>query len=200
MQKIAMIEDIPELVFRAYSKPEYAGRFVSNGQFRLGKLHLYRDIEDKSRADETEGLGHYKDKDGIHEHFQFGNQIYLISFSTIDVDKDFLREKMGNAVITINSLEKLITDINEYLNANGYATFGGVKGRRIQYNKGGVVSEELDEMDRAILSVTQKPEWFSPECEYRLFVIINEQKCTRPLNDYIEINLGKKLPYAEIAT
>ena len=197
MQK-EMTDDKPNSLLRDFGEPMYAEGFLSKGEFRLGKLQLYQNTENKNRVDVTEGYGYYRDENNIHEHSEFGGYIYLLSLATITVDIDYLKNKMGGSVVRINSVEQFVLDINEYLNTNGYSTFGGVKGRFVQYNKGRVISDELDEMDRAILSVTQKPECFSQENEYRLFVIINHQRCAKPLNDYIYINLGKKLDYAEL--
>jgi hypothetical protein len=193
-----MTEDIPNSLLRDFGEPQYVERFIARGEFRLGKLQLYRNTEVKNRADLTEGFGYYRDENGIHENFEFGGHIYLLSLATLKVDIDYLKNKMGGSVVCINSVEQFMLDIHEYLMSNGYPIFGSVKGRFVQYNKGGVISDELDEMDRAILSIAQKPEYYSQESEYRLFVIINHRRCTKPLHDYIDINLGKKLDYAEL--
>ena len=74
-----MSTTFPDILYRAYKKTEYAKSFVFEGRFRLGKLQIYRDIEDRNRADCTEGKGYYQDKDGIHEHFELGGDIYLLS-------------------------------------------------------------------------------------------------------------------------
>ncbi len=188
----------PNILYRAYKKKEYAEEFVFNGKFRLGKLQMYHCVEDKNRIDQTEGQGHYLDTNGIHEHFELGNDVYLLSLSTDEVDLDYLEIKMGGHIVKINDSNKLAQDIEDYLNSSGYVTFGGIKGNYIKYNKGETIGDDLDEMDRAILSVTQKPTTFEPECEFRLFTILNTQRCTPPSDGYIKINFGKSLDYAEI--
>jgi len=195
---IAMGEMFPIVLYRAYKKSEYAEKFVYEGIFFIGKLEGYRDIEDQCRADNSEGLGYYQDNDGIHEHSELIGDIYLLSLSTNEVDLDFLSRKMGRNIIKINDPGMLAKDIENYLHNNGYGTFGGVKGEYIQYNKGESIEGELSEMDRAVLSVTQKPKGFSPECEYRLFTNLNSQWCFPPSSGYIGINLRKRLDYADI--
>ena len=193
-----MSKTFPGILYRAYQKIEHAEKFVTDGAFRLGKLQIYRDLEDRSRTDRTEGRGHYLDRDGIHENFELGGDIYLLSLSTDEVDLAYLKGKMGRNIVKISDPEVLIKDIENYLVSNGYVTFGGVKGDYIQYTKGGTIEKELNESDRAKLSVIQKPDMFLSECEYRLYTILNSQRSALPPNGYLDINLGKSLDYAEV--
>lgn len=188
----------PKLLYRAFTDLCHAQQFVDEGRFRIGRLDKYRTVENAARVDSSEGLGHYVDADGISEHFEFGNAIYILCCSSENVDLAVLRRKMGPFVIQINDPEQLARDIAAFLHENNVKLFGEIQCRMVSYTKGKLNIDKLDAMERAELSIVQKPPFFAEDCEQRLYAIINTH-CPAPLmTTDIEINLERSLPYVEI--
>lgn len=152
------------------------------------------------RVDATEGLGHYVDKDGINVHFQVGLPIYLLCCSGKNIDLTFLRRKMGPAVVRIKDPKQLASDITGYLTEIKIKLFGDVQCHAVQYTKNTIIEEELDSSRRADLSVVQKHSCFAQEQEQRLHAEINVACSTHILASYIEIDLSRPLPYAELVS
>jgi hypothetical protein len=50
----------PTFLYRAYTKKCYAEDFALLGQFRLGNLRIYVDMENEERRDHSEGRGHFQ--------------------------------------------------------------------------------------------------------------------------------------------
>jgi hypothetical protein len=193
---MGILHDIQTPLFRAFSKERYAIDF-SGGKFRLRALSEYRSIEDTSRQDAAEGYGHYKDRYGHDWNFEFGGRIYLLCLARPEVDKDYLRERMGPYIVKINDSAELAHDIERSLHAKGVETFNGVHAGAVQYTKGHTVIKELDPMRRAFLSVMQKPESYSSEHEYRFFTILNEDERI-PAREFIDVDVGVPLRYVQV--
>lgn len=185
------------LLYRAFTAESYATEFLA-GRFRMRRVDQYREIEDAARVDATEGLGHYVDGIGVNEHFELGNPIYVLCCSAADVDLRFLRSKMGSFVVRISDPAQLATDITYSLKQSGMKIFGDTKCRAVEYTKGSRIEDNLDEMERAELSVVQKPPLFSEEKEHRLFVVTNVDCLAQSMPAHISISLQRPLPYAEI--
>ena len=49
--------EFPDFCYRAFDCEKYARQFLNEGSFRLGCRFIYRDIENKTRRDLTEGHG-----------------------------------------------------------------------------------------------------------------------------------------------
>ncbi len=190
------LNDIQIPLFRAFSEECYAADFAT-GKFRLSVLTQYRSIEDISRQDSEEGHGHYKDRHGHDWNFELGGRIYILCLSRPEVDQKYLREHMGAFIVQVNDPAKLACDIELSLRKQGIKTFNGVHGGLVKYTKGRMVIEELDPIKRAFLSVTQKPESYAPEYEYRLFTILNEDPKT-PARDFINIDVGAPFNYVQV--
>jgi hypothetical protein len=185
-------------LLRAFSQERFAVDFVQ-GKLRFGLLERYRQIEDGSRQDRSEGYGHFLDAQNQAWHVEFGGPIYVLCFSRPEVEFKFLRDRMGLFVVRLGDPVALARDVETYMASHGIRTFNGVHGRPVEYNKGMVVSRELDAMQRAILSVTQKPAQYRQECEYRLFTIVNQHPQS-PVAEFVNIDLGAPIQSAELLT
>ncbi len=184
-------------LYRAFTAENHARDFVA-GRFRIGRLDMYRDIEDAARSDATEGYGYYVDGSGVSEYFELGNPVYILCCSGGDIDLSFLKSKMGPFVIKIANPAQLATDIADCLNTDQIKIFGDVKCRAVEYTKGSEINVHLDEIGRAELSVTQKHPLFSPEKEHRFFIVVNTNGPTQNMPTYIDINLKRILDYVEL--
>jgi len=192
------LSNIPETMYRAFTEERYARAFVERGKLRLRRLDLYRDIEDGCRRDASEGMGSYVDNRGHQWDFEMGNSIYVLCCSDAQVDVRFLREKFGAYIVRINDSASLAHDMERFMNASGMRTFNGVHGRRVDYRKGAVTTQEFDSMQLAILSITQKPARFAPESEYRFFTILSNAIPSGTGKRFLDINIGHRLRYAEL--
>lgn len=183
-------------LFRAFTKEQYANDFV-RGKFRFGELGRYRRIEDPSRQDGSEGYGHYVDSQNHQWHTELGGAIYILPFSGPDVDQRFLRETMGAFIVRLDDPEGFCRDIERHMESRGIRSFNGVHGRPVEYTKGHTILREMDPGQRAVQSVTQKPDTFRQQCEYRLYMILNQHpRC--PVAEFLNIDLGGVVPSATI--
>ena len=191
------LQGLPQILLRAFSEERYALDFVSGGKLRFGELGRYRKIEDGSRRDSSEGYGHYVDAQSQQWHMELGGAIYIFCCSSPDVDPAYLREKMGRHIVRIRDPSALALDIERQLQKRGIRTFNGVHGRPVAYTKGTTIHRTMDASQRAVLSITQKPTEYCPECEYRFFTILNQHP-RGSVEEFLHVNLGVPLPYAEI--
>lgn len=97
----------PHVLYRGFTQLSYALDFIQSGRFRLGRLDVYQDIEDISRSDNSEGMGHFVSPDGASMHFELGNPTYLFCCSVGDVDIAFLRRRMGPFIVRITQPNQL---------------------------------------------------------------------------------------------
>ncbi len=186
------------VLYRAFDDIRFAQQFAESGRFRLGRLDYYCDIESAERADASEGQGHYIDGEGASIRFYLGNPIYILSCSSEDVDLAFRRKRMGSFVVRINDPKRLMGDLDDFLKDQQIKLFGGVRGNPVSYNKGQVVGNDLDAMERAELSVRQKPPSFAEEKEFRIYTITDIRCPKLFLARHIEIDLARALSYVEI--
>ncbi len=189
--------NLPKALFRAFEEEKYAIEFIDKGEFRFGGLARYRSIEDGARMDDTEGYGRYFDHQNIQYDFELGGPIYLFSCAVPDVDLGYLRERFGRFIVRINDPQLFVQQTEGYLTAQGVHTFNGIHGDTVKYTKGTRLDQELDSMQRARLSVIQKPASYHRESEYRLFTIPKHDS-ERPPQEFLKINLGQSLHYAEM--
>ena len=158
---------------------------------RLGCLGYYRNIEDSSRRDPTEGSGCTKEpgivteggfssnpaekpiwtrKPGHQTHeMELLNPKYCFCMSLPDVDLNRMRGEFGVHIVKIDDPRRLAEDINEYFIGSGQRFM--VEGRRVVYNKGQKLDRPLTDNERTVLSYTQKPESFHAQCEFRIVAI-----------------------------
>ena len=190
-RKVIGGNEFPEFCYKAYEKENYAKQFLSEGIFRMGCLLSYKEIEDESRRDPTEGSGHTKEpgivtvgwvspnpeektiwtkEQGYQEHhIEFGNATFCFCTCLPEVDNAHMLKEFGKHIVKINDPKKLAEDINEYFIRNGQRFL--VEGCRIIYNKGEKLDRELTENERLDMPYKQKPVRFSPDCEFRIVAI-----------------------------
>jgi len=193
---MSKLHDVQSPLFRAFTEEQYANDFI-RGKFRFGELGRYRRIEDQSRQDASEGYGHYVDSRNHQWHTELGGAIYVLSFSGPDVDQYFLRERMGAFVVRLDDPEGFCRDIERHMESRGIRSFNGIHGRLVEYTRGQTIRREMDAGQRAMLSVTQKPDTFRHECEYRLYTILNQHpRCL--VAEFLPIDLGGLLRCAEV--
>lgn len=191
------LKDLKAPLLRAFTDEQYAVEFI-NGKFRLGLLSHYRNIEDKTRQDLSEGYGHFVDELDHHWHTEFGGPIYVLCFAHPDIESTYLTENMGRFILQIDRPDVLSLDIEKYLAEHYIKTFNGVHGRPIAYTKGKKIDQEMDQGMRAELSVTQKPASYQQECEYRFYTILNQDPRER-VEQFLDINLNSPLDYTQMA-
>ena len=225
--------EFPEFCYKVFNCEEYAKQFIDSGTFRLNCLRYCRNMEDESRCDPTEGKGHTKEpgivtvgwvspnpaektiwtkEQGFQEHHsEYGNAIFCLCTCLQDVNRDHMKDKFGKYRVKIDDPRKLAEDINEYFFSNGQRFL--IVGCRVVYNKGQKLEKKLTDNERLDMSYKQKPESFSPDCEFRIVAIKFGEPCkeeckflsgqfeqVEPECKFIEVNLGRQLDYLSFVT
>jgi len=202
----------PEVCYKAYKCEEYAKQFIDKGTFHMGCLLSYREIEDESRRDPTEGYGRTKEpgvvtvgwvspnpaektiwtrENGHQEHHsEFGNAMFCFCTCLPDVNRDHMKGYF------ISKGQRFLID-----------------GCKVVYNKGQKLGKKLTDNERLDLSYKQKPEGFIPDCEFRIVAIKLGDPCpdeckylsgqfeqVEPKCKFIEVNLGRQLDYLSFVT
>jgi hypothetical protein len=158
-------------------------------------------MEGESRRDPTEGRGYTKEpgittvgwvspypaektiwtrEQGYQEHHtELGNAIFCFCACLPEVELDYMKDRFGKHIVKINDPRKLAEDINKYFISRGEKFL--IEGCKVVYNKGQKQDRELAVSERLDLSYKQKPESFSPDCEFRIVAIkfrkSSEQPC-----------------------
>ena len=219
--------EFPEFCYKAFKCEEYEKQFIG-GTFRMGCLLSYRGIEDESRRDLTEGSGCTREpgivtyygytqnlkekpvilqKPGYQEHsIEQHNPVYCFCTCLPEVNCAHMLEKFGKYIVKINEPKRLAEDINDYFISKGQKIL--IEGCRVVYNKGQKLDRELTDNERLDLSYKQKPESFSPDCEFRIVAIelgdLCKDECkflsgqfeqVEPGCKSIGVNLNKPLNY-----
>lgn len=219
MKKLKTHGEYPEVVYRTFDEKEYAEEFVNFGKFRLGHLRTYKDTEDLSRKDVTEGVADFHVSDNvtsvsldedanvesintkpglIRTRSELGNPVYLLCTSMSGVEMEHISNEFGKYIVKINNPRKLAEDITSFLETMPHKFAGGIEGQTIKYNKGHIFAKDMGNIERTRLSYSQKPEKFSKDNEFRFIAIIMDRPSSRYNEDYLYINIGKRLEYTEI--
>lgn len=179
----------PPLVYRAFSKAEYAEQFM-NGNIRFGNIYYYKWIEDEQRRDRTEGESHLK-YSGRDQHGMFvSNAIYVLCcHRTIDAA---VRNCLGSHIVLIRHPKRFAEAITSAIENLPGTFFGGVEGCTIEYTKGQEVEEKPSGYNIVRLAYCQKPDRFSPEDEFR-FAIIRKTS----VGDFMNVTIEGPLDYFE---
>ena len=212
--------DIPDFVYKAFPREEYALAFVNEGIFRIGSLNQYKQTEDENRKDATEGQSSYQYETELQQiHYSaagevvgtstkkglmnvggiWGNPTYLFCTSLPCADPAFLRERFGNHLVQINDPRQLIHDMENALRKSDYNLLGNgrVFGRAVDYSKGQVLEIDVESATDCELSYTQKSAEYSDEREFR-FIAMMEAFPDEDPPEHIELNLGKQVDYASM--
>ncbi len=188
--------EFPNSCYRVFKCEKHVKQFLDSDTFRLNCLGYYRNMEDESRRDLTEGFGHTKEPGivtvgwvspnpaektiwtremGVQEHHsEYGNKIYCFCTCLPEVDRTHM-SKFGKYIVTIKDPKKLAEDINNYF-VNNKQNFL-VIGCNVVYNKGQEFDRELGKNERLDFSYKQKPERFWPDCEFRIVAIKLGEPC-----------------------
>lgn len=202
-KKLKVHGDYPHCVYRAFDKKDDAEKFINEGRFVLGNLKKYKNIEDSSRKDETEGEAVFQ-RPGIDTstHCELVNPRFILCTSLPDVDLAHMVEKFGKYIVKIDNPKQLARDITSYLETLPLKFAGGIKGHRVKYNKGHKFDKEIDGVKMVTLSCSQKPDRFEKDCEFRFVAIVKGSPSDHLFDLYdeeiLEINLNKKLTYAKL--
>jgi hypothetical protein len=233
MMKKKVCGEFPEFCYKAFKCEDYAKQFIDIGTFRLNCLGYCRNMEDESRRDSTEGSGHTKEpgivtvglvspnpaektiwtkEQGFQEHHsECGNAIFCLCTCLKDVNRDHMKDKFGKYIVKIDDPKKLAEAINDYFISKEQQFL--IVGCRVVYNKGQKLEKKLTDNERLDMAYKQKPESFSPDCEFRIVAIKFGEPCkeeckyldgqfeqVEPECKFIEVNLGRQLDYLGLLT
>ena len=109
-----------------------------------------------------------------------------------------ISNEFGKYIVRISNPRKLAEDITSFLENMPHKFAGGIEGLTVKYNKGHIFDKDMGNIERTALSYSQKPEKFSPDNEFRFVSIIMDRPSIQYNEDYLYINIGNKLEYAEI--
>jgi hypothetical protein len=223
--------EFPKICYRSFDCKEYAEDFMDIGTFRMGCQLSYKATEDDSRLDPTEGSGLTREpgivtvgwvspnpaektiwtrEQGLQEHHsESGNPIFCFCTCLPDVNLDHMKKTFGKYIVKINDPKQLAEDINDYFISDGRRFL--IVGCKVVYNKGQKLEEKLADNERLDMAYKQKPESFSPDCEFRIVAIKFGEPCKEeckylsgqfeqvdPECKVIEVNLGKQLNYTQL--
>lgn len=205
--------------YKAFDRKEYAVNFIEKGEMRFGSLEYYKNIEDDTRRDETEGCcqfifpgnrtiesdgserSDYNKEDGFTcVCMEASTACFAFCVSDHAVDLENLREK-GEFIVKINSPEKLLEEIEICCKTNTsewpYREYFLVLLQRVKYTKGNNAGRDISDMMLFALTTCQKHSDFSleRECRYLLDSNISKEHITA---DHIMLDLGKKLDFCEL--
>jgi len=217
--KLRVIGKYPDTVFHAFDDRAHAEDFVLRGRFRMGNLRTYTEIEDEHRRDRSEGQGHFqrrgkvtsvdfsRDSDEtttttrpgyVDTHIELLNPKFVFCCSLPTVDLDLLR-KHRPWVVRIDQPRRFAQEVSDYLQTLPYKFVGGVEGCFVQYNKGEKTRTQQPGAAAVIpLTYIQKPATFSAEKEFRFVVIAWAQPSKGFDDDFLPLDLGRKLDYVEL--
>lgn len=165
---------------------------MDRGTFRLGCRYYYRNMEDKSRRDPTEGTGYTREPGivtsiwfppnrhekpvrreemGYQEHeSECTNPIFLFCTSLPDVNLSHLRDNFGQYIVKINDPRRFALDISAHFDGGGQNVL--IEGYPVVYNKGQELDRKLADNERLDLSYRQKPfDKYHYDCEFRIAAI-----------------------------
>lgn len=210
-------ESFPTFVYKAYSNEAYARAFVEEGRVRLGALRQYKLTEDQNRRDTTEGEAHVRFPDGVTQvHFardssetfvseapgtmesrsSLGNPIFLFCTSLPSASEEFLRERFGPVLVTIENPEQFFDDVHRAMESTGWKF--RLVATEVEYSKGDLIAADPGAFEGARLGYTQKPGEFSDESEFRFVAIILGTERPTELPEYIDLEIGRPVPYARL--
>ena len=189
--------EFPKFCYRAFDHEDHARQFVNEGTFRMRCLLSYRE-GDKARSDPTEGRGHIK-QPGMVPTLWFSpnpddktivtrepgyverrpkllNAKFCLCTCLPEVNLGHMREAFKSKyIVRIDDPEKLAEDIHDYYVNKGVRML--IEGCKVVYNKGQKVYRMMTDNEIRDLAYKQKPECFSPDCEFRFVAIKFGEPC-----------------------
>lgn len=207
---------IPKPVYKVFSDRVYAERFINDGDLRFSTLGCFKTIEDKVRADSSEGFGEVL-RDGQafmlesdngpvrlipgveRLHVDGGNResfIFCMSAPNSGRIQEVPR-KFGKYVVRVRDPEQLLRDVVVAMRKDAALEQNRpqLEHALVRYDKGEYFkSITEDEEDK--LGWNQKPANFKDEYEYRLRFGVIPVLVGSP--EFYHIKIGKKLDYCEL--
>ena len=190
---------LPAPAFKAYRDRCHAASLVTAGRIVLRELSFYREIEDVTRQDQSEGYAQLRVLDDVETlhidpstlrpasrtiqpgHLEYGssyhNPAYLFCVSGPQVELAHLR-CFGQHIVRIENTELFIEDLADSLTDHN---LGGrellfVDCCPVTYNKGEVGSPDGD----LRLNYAQKPRFYEPDAEHRVVVGLSGSNLDAP--------------------
>jgi len=184
------ITGLPATLWRGYRQREYAEAFVYAGQIRMSSLESFREIEDETRRDVSEGVARLRvpgdvpvitldresgevrgeaTRPGL---FNFSAPIlqaaYFLCLSTTRAGA----AKFGDTIVEVVHTQRLIDAVEAAVRSQRPALeVAFVEGFPVRYDKDGMApAPALPERMR--LTYGQKPALFSDDAEYRIAVVL----------------------------
>ena len=208
---------LPLRLFKAFQCEEHARSFIE-GKIRFSTLAYYKNIEDDSRVDRTEGYGELK-RDGeelvvdrarevIHstsgvENLHVSameNDRFICCFSSPEDEKiESLPMKFGEYYVLVKQPDKLFEDIKKAINNDPGLQQNPpcLEVSPIRYDKGDYVGNLSDKAEIQMLAWMQKPKKYFEEQEFRFqFWFSFSQLIGSP--EHYTLDLGGSLGYCEI--
>lgn len=192
----------PKFCYRAFDCEDLARKFVNEGTFRMRCLHFFKE-GDNARRDPTEGRGHIKqpgmvttlwvspnpsdktiftrEPGPVERHSEPGsNAKFCLCTCLPEVNLGHMRKTFGKhgepaVIVRIDDPVQLAEDIHDYYVNKGVRML--IEGCRVVYNKGQKVDRVLTNNEMVDLAYKQKPENFSPDCEFRFVAIKFGESC-----------------------
>lgn len=211
-KNMRLLNEIPEFLYRAFSREKYARDFIERGHIRIGSIAFYRRIEDEKRRDITDGVGHIKVREliksllitgpKIEENIKPGNLDvetenlnckYLLCCSDPEVDIALLKKCFGKYIVKIAEPRRLSDDICNYLEEKHIAFIDSPKWIKVNYRKGLLIDKMPSNNQLAEISYSQKDARFAEDHECRLVIIMPQavSECRK----FLMVNLGQRLDY-----
>jgi hypothetical protein len=218
MPEVKVFGEFPPVLYRSFSKEQYAREFVDEGKLRIRPLEYYRYIEDNERRDATEGNGqcHYSgevervalDENGdvlrveptageIHLTTSISNIvfIYCCSFPP-EGNIDKLPGHFGDHTVEISDPLQFFHDMAEASSQFSELMVANVEVGEVVYDKGKVLDRKPTTEETFGMSIFQKPSQFSVEHEFRIAIMTGLVEYDR--DGFIDLNIGRSLEYATL--
>lgn len=203
--------EYPQKLYRIFNNRDYANNFINGQKIRLSSLSFYKNIEDNSRQDETEGKGSYQYPEPNMPHVQLsrntGNIIDIqekpgiVQVTSIPTNPIFILclsdppkgpiglspTHFGKWLAIINNPKQFAQDLSDRIRIRLPQRFP-IECHKIQYNKDNLLHGQLSSAATHDISFSQKPSRFSSEYEYRFvttFPADDPDKCKQHI--YIDL-------------
>ena len=201
---------IPKRLFRFFTDKQHADEFVS-GKIRIGKLSVYRHIED-ARKDESEGTSYIiwdqfapeciLDKttgkiigrgtsptEKIKSNITLINPIYLLCTISASADKTVAAHKFGKYFVEITDPSGFTELLKQIWGRTFCSLNGKVELKRVRYTRGNLVKPNRYLIAPGDISYTQKSLKDKEDYEYR-FVFWCKIEPNMILDDYQYLDIG----------
>lgn len=206
---------LPNRIFRAFDKSEFAEDFVEFGALRFSNVRTYKESEDSGRADRSEGFAEYE-KSGmrlivdaktleatevpgtVHVRVDGGLDATFISCFSAPKSQDPLDvpEQFGSYVVEVKSPEILFWQLQNCVKHHRSLSIHNsiLKSAFVDYDKG-QRQQKTSGKDDETLSWSQKPPRYKVEQEYRFSFLVPPGALA---TNYFSLVVCQPLPYATI--